>query len=72
MLFNYLCIEFILNTDVPAPYLYIESKYSGHFNDNGFILLPNKKCKITFTSNEDIDENDFINTLEITSLYDVM
>lgn len=40
--------KWLLQTDIPAPYVFLNSKGNGRFDDNGFLLLPGRDKTVSF------------------------
>ena len=55
-----------------APYVWLETTIGGYFSDNGFLLLPEIAETITFSGYEPFDQNEFVKTLRVRSIYDTL
>lgn len=40
--------QWVLSSDVPAFYVWLETGCAGHFSDNGFFLLPGEQKRVSF------------------------
>jgi beta-mannosidase len=65
-------ITFALSASNSAPYVWLETSYSGRFSDNGFLLLSSERATLTFraSTGTTISLETFKSTLSIKSLYD--
>ena len=63
-------VEIEISTNTLAKNINIKSNLKGHFSNNYFDVLPNKKYYIKFDSETEINIEQFTKELEITSLFD--
>jgi len=60
---NDFTVQFTITSTYVAPYVWLETSYTGNFDDNGFLLLPEEKRKVLFYSDTSVDVNIFPSTL---------
>lgn len=61
-------VQVTLQTDKPAPFVFIETEIEGRFDDNGFVLVPNKNKILNFVGWDNFNVKDFQSTLRIKTV----
>jgi len=65
-------ITFRLSSSEVAPYLWLESPFSGTFNDNGFLLIGKQNITVQFDSDATLDPAQFQRSLVVQSVADTI
>lgn len=65
-------ITFTLTSEAVAPFVFLNLRdhTNGHFSDNGFVMVEGEKI-ISYYSSDVMTVDNFVNQLDITSLFDV-
>jgi len=61
-------IRFVVSSTYVAPYVLLETSYEGHFDTNGFLLLPTKKKEVVFYSKTGVEVSEFQSSLQLITV----